>query len=333
MKRWIALVLVLLLGSACAESASPVTGLPLVGDCVRPVILSIVHPADGKQPWGLQHADILYESLLSASGHTRYACLFHDALVSGEAVQAGPVRSIRQSHVKLAEEWQAALLYAGTTAGNRRGAPSLMDLSAPFYSVQDSRIRPYQSRLKPSGARRHKAPSNLSVDVSGAAAAIGGSFEAQGWRFAAEDLYGHFPKAAQVVVDWGNPRYMCTYIYEETHSKYLLKHGKNPAMTWLGSTGEDQTQLAFSNVIVQFTDYAWLDGNEWLPDAQLEGSGRAVIFTRGRVIEGTWTFDGFTRFADATGAEIALAPGKTYIAHLSAEDGNLTYESKNVTKK
>lgn len=50
MKRWMAL----LLGSAHAETLSPVTGLPLSGEAVCPVLLSIVHPADGKQPWGLQ---------------------------------------------------------------------------------------------------------------------------------------------------------------------------------------------------------------------------------------------------------------------------------------
>ena len=326
MKRWIALVLALALGSARAETLSPVTGLPLSGGSVRPVLLSIVHTADGKQPWGIQHADIVYESLLSASGQTRFACLFHDALANGETVQAGPVRSIRQSHVKLAAEWQAALIYAGATAGNRRGAPSLRDLSTPFYSAQDSRVRPYASRLKPSGVRRHKAPSNLSVDVSGAAAEIGGGFLGNGFCFAWENPYADFPKAAQVVVDWGDPRYMCTYIYEETRSKYLRFEGKNPAMTWHGSTGDGQSQLAFDNVVVQYVDYAWLDGSNWLPDAQLEEAGRAVIFTRGRVIEGTWFFDGFTHFEDETGAEVQLVPGKTYVAHLPMNGGKLEWE-------
>lgn len=170
------------------------------------------------------------------------------------------------------------------------------------------------------GDCRHKAPSNQSVDVSGVSREIAGDFSGSGLCFDMENPYADFPEAAQVVVDWGNPRYMCTYIYEETHSKYLRFEGKNPAMTWHCSAGEEQSQLAFDNVILQYVDYAWLDGNAWLPDAQLEGEGRVVVFTCGRRIEGRWYFDGSTHFVDESGAEIHLAPGKTYVAHLPEEN-------------
>ena len=324
MKKWIALLVACLIGSASA--ASPTTGLPLEGEWVQPVLLSIVHPADGKQTWGMQHADVVYETLLAQSGQTRFACLFHDALVNGQTVHAGPVRSIRQSHVKLAQEWQAVLLYTGSTTGNRHAAPALMNLSTPFYSTFDTRVRPYAWRIQSSGGRKHKAPSNMNVDVAGITAEMGGDFIAPGFAFGDGEKYSDYPQAAQVVVHWGDERYMCTYIYEETHSKYLRFWNGKQDFTWLHSTGEAQQALSFSNVIIQFADYDWVDGKALLPDAQLEGTGRAVIFTHGRVIEGKWYVDGRTHFVDDTGAEIALAPGKTYIAHMPEAGGKLVWE-------
>lgn len=98
MKRFTAWLLLLccMLGWASAESLSPTTGKPCAN--TAPIAVSISHtPANSKrsQPWGLQNADVVYESLLDAYGNTRLCAVFHDALANGVQVDVGPVRSVR----------------------------------------------------------------------------------------------------------------------------------------------------------------------------------------------------------------------------------------------
>jgi len=336
--RWAVFVLSLLLCmQASAQTISPTTGHPLQGELTAPVLVSIGnHEGEDRiagmgraQPWGAQHADIIYESLLARHGSTRMTYLFHDALVNGCRVETGPVRSVRSSHAALAGEWRGVLLYSSGTAGNRHAAPNLMDLDTPFFSVvHDGRVKGFASRLGPQGARRVKAPNNLSVDVSGVSKSIGGSFEGRGLSFGELQNHPGMSAAASIHMNWGYPSYQCHYIYEGTQSLYLRFNGGKPAMTWHSGCAEEQSQLAFSNVIVQFTEYEWIDENPNLPDAKLEKTGKIMIFTQGQVIPGRWVWDGTTYYVDGEGREILLAPGKTLIAHFPVENAEITWETK-----
>lgn len=142
-----ALAAALLLTAAHAESVSPTTGLPLSGAPVTPVLLPIGNNVNtvktggrqqkaagvGKgQPWGAQLADIVYESLLykgPSSSSTRMTFLFHDALANGVRVDAGPVRSARETQVLLSREWRAMLVYSSRTGGSAPAAPGLRSLA------------------------------------------------------------------------------------------------------------------------------------------------------------------------------------------------------------
>ena len=72
--------------------------------------------------------------------------------------------------------------------------------------------------------------------------------------------------------------------------------------------------------MVQFVNYAGgkapggagYEGSE----AELVGSGRAVVFTGGQMVEGTWTRaskEATTQFLDAGGNPIEMAPGQTWV--------------------
>lgn len=247
-----ALAALLVFTAARAESVSPTTGLPLSGAPVTPVLLPIgnnvgtvktggrQHQAAGVgkgQPWGAQLADIIYESLLykgRSGSSTRMTFLFHDALVNGVRVDAGPMRSVRETQVLLSREWRAMLVYSGWTGGNARGVPGLRSLAQPHFGL------PYES--------------------------------------------------------------------------------------YLGLTGEEKTQLAFDNVIIQEMEYIGTEGP--LPAPLESGGGRAILFTAGRVIEGSWrkeNADAPTLFVDAGGSPLRLTPGQTYIAQLPVGIGSFSY--------
>ena len=69
-----------------------------------------------------------------------------------------------------------------------------------------------------------------------------------------------------------------------------------------------------SNIIVQYTTYRPYDDYGRLKMKTL-GKGEALLFTQGKVIEGTWekNKDGQTEFRDKNGDEFKLTPGQTWI--------------------
>ena len=83
----------------------------------------------------------------------------------------------------------------------------------------------------------------------------------------------------------------------------------------------DGQQLAVSNVIFKICHGEVRDSNDYLA-FEVHGEGDAVIFTNGKVIEGTWvrTSDAAANmFYDKEGNEIVLNQGKTWICNIWKE--------------
>lgn len=338
-----ALTALLLFTAAHAESVSPTTGRPLSGAPVTPVLLPIGNNVNnvktggrqqkaagaGKgQPWGAQLADIVYESLLykgREGSSTRMTFLFHDALVNGVRVDAGPVRSARETQVLLSREWRAMLVYSSRTSGSASAAPGLRSLTQPHFGLADStrRRKQFFDLVQNQGARKHKAPDCFSARVTDIAALEADRpFQGQGFCFGETD--DALPRATEITLDWGSPAYASTFRYEAGH--YLCFHGALPYESYLGLTGEEKTQLAFDNVLIQQMEYVGTEGP--LPAPPESGGGKAVLFTAGRVIEGSWrkeNADAPTLFLDMGGSPFHLTPGQTYIAQLPVGTASFSY--------
>jgi hypothetical protein len=82
----------------------------------------------------------------------------------------------------------------------------------------------------------------------------------------------------------------------------------------------DGTQFSAKNVVVQvvktrLTEIVDANGVR-SPEVISVGSGKAYVFRNGKVIKGTWERDSaadLTKFIDATGQEISLTPGNTWV--------------------
>lgn len=338
-----ALAALLLFTAARAESVSPTTGLPLGGAPVTPVLLPIGNNVNtvktggrqrkaagvGKgQPWGAQLADIVYESLLykgRSGSSTRMTLLFHDALINGMRVDAGPVRSARETQVQLSREWRAMLVYGATTGACARSAPGLRSLEQPHFGLTDStrRLRQFRDLVQNQGARKHKAPDCFSARVTDIAALEANRpFQAQGFCFGEADA--SLPQATEIALDWGSPAYASTFRYEA--GRYLCFHGGLPYESYLGLIGEEKTQLAFDNVIIQEMEYLGEDTS--LPAPPESGGGKAVLFTAGRVMVGSWSkesADAPTLFVETSGSPFCLTPGQTYIVQLPVGAASFSY--------
>ena len=170
--RPLAILLAVLLCAAAPARAqvSPTTGAEVPSGRFLPVLVSVGHGygtarADGKNVqaagagkvalWGLQQADIVYESLLyrdeqKNAASTRLTLLFSDALIRGEAVECGPVRSLRDASASLREEWQGALAFGSTMGAGYLGdaVERLKADSAAAFDIVDIRRGGLGARLR-----------------------------------------------------------------------------------------------------------------------------------------------------------------------------------------
>jgi hypothetical protein len=105
---------------------------------------------------------------------------------------------------------------------------------------------------------------------------------------------------------------------------YDIRYQRNPTGKYLRfSEGKahrddlDGEQVRADNIIVQLVATKRIKGDpEGRLEVQLTGSGQALVFTAGRLIEATWKCDQRgcrTRFADSSGELVQLTPGKTHI--------------------
>lgn len=335
--RWrAALLCALLAGAALPARAqvSPTMGCEVPPGRFLPVLVSVGHEsgtvrAGGKNVkaagagkvalWGVQQADIVYESLLyrneqKNAASTRLTLLLSDALLRGEKVTCGPVRSLRDASASLREEWQGALAF-GSPMGSRRLGEAVERLkadSAAAFDLVDIRRGGLGGRLK--GV---KAPSNLSVDVSALRARVAADSLARPFAFAQEASRD----ATALTLDWGDARYLARFLWDEAAGGYLREVAGWPFACYpteearMAGEGAAMVQPAFANVIVQWVDYDAL--GPIIQNPVLVGEGAADLFAGGRHVRGTWSRGApqdRTVYRDGAGREIALSPGKTWIA-------------------
>ena len=321
-------------GLPARAQVSPTTGCEVPPGRFLPVLVSVGHGygtarAEGKTVqaagagkvalWGVQQADIVYESLLyrdeqKNAASTRLTLLFSDALLRGEKVRCGPVRSLRDASASLREEWQGALAFGSTMGGGDLGdaVERLKADSAAAFDIVDIRRGGLGGRLK--GV---KAPSNLSVDVNALQARVAADSLARPFAFAQEASRD----ATALTLDWGDARYLARFLWDEAAGGYLREVAGWPFACYpteeARMAGEEaaMVQPAFANVIVQWVDYDAL--GPIIQNPVLVGEGAADLFAGGRHVRGTWSRGApqdRTVYRDETGREIALSPGKTWIA-------------------
>ena len=329
-------------GLPARAQVSPTTGCEVPPGRFLPVLVSVGHGygtarAEGKTVqaagagkvalWGVQQADIVYESLLyrdeqKNAASTRLTLLFSDALLRGEKVRCGPVRSLRDASASLREEWQGVLAF-GSPMGSRHLGEAVKRLkadSAAAFDIVDIQRGDLGGRLK--GV---KAPSNLSVDVNAVQARVAVDSIAHPFAFSevsdAAAARGAGAPAASLTLDWGDARYLARFVWDEAADGYVREVAGWPFACYPTEEARmagDETamvQPAFANVIVQRVDYDVL--GPVIQNPVLMGEGTVDLFMGGQHVRGTWSRGApqdRTVYRDEAGCEIALSPGKTWIA-------------------
>jgi len=273
---------------------------------------------------GFSAASVVWQAP-AEGGIPRYMLLFQDGVPGA----VGPVRSARYYFIGWAAEWRAAYVHAGgspqalrTLRAQGRGqlaynVDQFSYGSANFWRIS-SRFAPHN--LYTNGQR-------LRQMANGVGARAGDAPAAPAWTFGPEAAYEDRPTGGSIEA-W----------YTANHVRYTYDRATNTYPRWVSpgvkqvdaSTGK---RVAPKNVVIMVVRFGAL--NDAHPEklrleADFIGSGKAWVAANGRTIAARWVKPSIlvpTRFVDAKGKPIALAPGQTFVqvmpvgAHIAIADG------------
>jgi hypothetical protein len=290
-------------------TTAPLTGLPQP-DAAKRTRVALVVKIDNVEPArpqaGLTSADVVFEEMVE-SGLTRLAAVFQ----SNDADLVGPVRSCRSSDVDIASALNHPLFaYSG---GNTRfvgliRAAALTDVGADLqggayfrsHGIPPDNLYTRTTSLFPLAPAGSAAPAPLfTYRVTGQPVAGAGA-------------------APAVHVDVHFPAALATWDYDAASQTYKRSQNGTADVVQGGQ------QIGAANVVVQMTPYE-TDGYAVgegitpappIPKADTVGTGNALIFTGGSVINAHWAKaapTAVTAYTDAIGVPIALTPGPTWV--------------------
>lgn len=290
----------------------------------RPLSVMIENHTEARPQSGLSKANIIYEAV-AEGGITRFMALFYCNLAD---IQVGPVRSARTYYLDWLGEYDG--LYAHVGGANTPGPADALG-QIIRYEVKDLNQfsigfpvfwRDYQ-RLGHPVATEHTMYSTTSKLWEVGAKREWTATDSAGikwdskfvpWKFANDPTSQG--SAGQVTVNFweSQPGYQVEWNYDPETNAYLRKNG-NENHTDLNNN----EQLSAKNIVIQFERES--NANDGYPgNVHLlygtTGSGKALIFQSGNVIEGKWVKPSRTarsKYLDKSGKEIEFLRGQIWI--------------------
>lgn len=288
----------------------------------RPLAVMIENHIEARPQSGLTSADIIYEAV-AEGGITRFMAIFYCNLSD---IQVGPVRSARTYYLDWLGEYDA--LYAHVGGANTPGpADALSQIIR--YSVKDLNQfsigfpvfwRDYQRVGHPVATEHTMYSTTAKLWEVGAkrgflatdSAGVKWDKNFASWKFK-DDKGGGTTVNIKVNFWESQPGYQVEWNYEGTTNSYKRKNGE-PHIDL-----NNKQQLEAKVIIVQFQRES--NANDGYPgNVHLlygtTGSGKALIFQEGSVVEGKWTKvsrTARTKYADKNGKEIELNKGQIWI--------------------
>ncbi|MBI4281815.1 DUF3048 domain-containing protein [Candidatus Uhrbacteria bacterium] len=264
----------------------------------RNVAVVIDGMVDARPTVGLSKASLVWEAP-AEGGIPRFLAIYpFDAVPE----QVGPVRSLRPYFLDFASEVGAVLLHVG-------GSPEALERAKTFPL---DRLNQFFDSVYFWRSSDRSAPHN--VFTSGyliVRAFVDRQYEKNRdvslWRYAPQGRAEGTGEGLHVV--FSTPPYTVEWQWNGVAHQYERFVGGDPARD------ADTTAITAANVVVEFTAVEILDeiGRRRIVS---EGEGRALVATRGRVLEARWKKESGerTRFFDAvSGEEVSLTLGTTWI--------------------
>ncbi len=287
----------------------------------RPIAVMVDNELYALDHYGLNQADIIYEMMNStANGRiTRLMCLVKDY---AKLTQFGSVRSVRPTNFMIAAEYNAILCHDG-------GPFYINDYVGKYYTnnlnggfarfsngkaVEFTEYITYDTYTNPTtgktydGLKQRLESSRYSIDYND-------NYEGPHFTFSDEklDLSSYDNVKDATYVDLPFPHNSSELNYDADTDTYGYYEYGDAHIDPL----DDNNILRFTNLIVYSCDFHQYDENGYMV-YNVVSSGEGYYITGGKAIPITWSKSGEaaqTVFkVKATGEEIVMNTGKTYIA-------------------
>lgn len=272
---------------------------------------------------GFNAASIVYQAPADG-GEDRYMLVFQEM----DAPEIGPVRSGRPYFVYWAAEYRSAFAhYGGDTKTLTKVIPPITNkliYNLDALAGSGSAFHRISSRTTPHNAYTSTASLYATAAAKRYPTSMVGGLTNR--LFADDAPAADRPAKGSITIPYG--RGATGYAYVLATNSYLRSVAGKPHID-----PSDKQQVVARNVVVLFMALSIDPDSERghaRPVLAQIGKGTAWVFRDGRIIKGTWQKPdqgALTRFFDATGNEISLVPGRTFI-QVVATGTKVTYDAK-----
>ena len=297
----------------------------------RPLTVMIENHQESRPQSGLSKADVMYEAV-AEGGITRFLAVFYCGAVA-EEVTIGPVRSARTYFMDFASEYGDYPLYAHVGGANKPGPANALgqisdygwldkgndlnqfSLGFPVFWRDYERIghpvatehTMYSTSEKLWEVAQKRGLTNVDEE--------GNEWDADfiQWQFKDEAKLDDRGDVNKIEFSFwkNNPEYAVRWEYQKDNNNYLRFNDSQPHKDL-----NNDSQLQAKTVIIQFMkEKGPIDGEKHMLYTTT-GSGKALIFQDGEVIDTTWVKakrQSRTKFTNSSGKEISLNRGPIWI--------------------
>jgi len=283
----------------------PLTGAPIAADRVdSPALVLKIgnNDANSRPQTGLIEADLVYEELVEGL-KTRFFTVFNTRVPD----TIGPIRSGRSSDIDLLAGLSKPMFgYSGANATVLRELRKARDAGV---MVDVGALRLESAYFRSSD---RDIPDNLYVSPAKIPETSAG---------VPEPLFSYGPLSASMGMEAGgvDVAYPTKFGRESTHVWDAASAGwvrMQDGTLQTSVVDGSEVEVAPANVVVAEINYGTSAADAESPQAKTFGEGPVKVFTRGRMVEGTWSRSADSprwTLTDANGVEIPLAPGATWV--------------------
>lgn len=288
----------------------------------RPLGVMVENHVDARPTLGLSRSDVVYEAI-AESGITRYLAMY----LCQDAGDIAPIRSARTYYIDWLSEYDAA--YAHVGGANRPGPANALGqirdyeikdmdqfgLGFPTYWRGTDKLAPHNVHSTTKKLWEAAEERGFGVEDNDGKRWDEDFTE---WKFKDEAVITERGDQTPITVNFrpNSPDYAVIWTYDKEANLYRRAHGTTAQVDPI--TNE---QLSAKVVIVQYQRERFTNDEEGHLLYTTTGSGEALIFMDGEVIEGKWTKANRTarsKFTDAKGQEIELNRGQIWIQTVPA---------------
>lgn len=293
---------------------SPLTGEPVANEAATKQAVTAVmieNSPDARPQSGIKNSGVVFEAIAEA-GITRFMVLYQQE----KPALIGPVRSIRLYDAQWLAPFDASIAHVGGSMGGlaeiRNGSYRDLDqfFNGSYFYRSTDRYSPHNVYTTSAKLDALNASKGYTTSTFTGFSRVDGK---------PVDV----PNATKINVTISSPLYNSSYIYDKTTNTYARSQAGAPHLD------REDGQITPSVVVAMHVDETTVLQDGYREVITTIGSGAATIFQNGTAIAATWHKPSKTsqiNFTDATGADIPLVRGQTWIAAVPNGQGKVSWQ-------